>query len=149
MRVTFRKLIERRLAMWEAADGSRKHIPGSAGALGRGDLPHDLVHLVAEAIAGLTRGFWGSVAAGAMFKSMHGKQTRHTRAIVAENREALARSEQLVFEHHGAWKRGAPTPTADAYSRLDALWRALGDGGSVTIAWPSLSILDVDFGRAA
>jgi hypothetical protein len=148
MRVTFRKLIERRLAAWEACDGARKHIPGCAGALGRGDLPHDLVHLIAEAVAGLTHGFWGCVADGAMFESMHGKRTRHSRAIVAAHRDALARSEKLVFEHHGAWKRGAPTPTAEAYTRLDALWRALGDGGFVTIAWPSLSILDVDFGAS-
>jgi len=35
MRVTFRKLVERRLAQWEAADGTRKHIPGCAAALGR------------------------------------------------------------------------------------------------------------------
>lgn len=50
MRVTFAKHPERRVSSWEAVRNQRIRIPGSTMALGRGDVPHDLVQLVVEEV---------------------------------------------------------------------------------------------------
>jgi hypothetical protein len=67
--VTFYRLAEQRLSYWEAVRAKRTRVPGSMMALGRGGMPHDLQQLVVEATLGLDRGFWGSVAGGATFRS--------------------------------------------------------------------------------
>jgi len=45
-------------------------------ALGRNDMPHDLVQFVAETVVGLDLRFWGSVAAGATFRSTGRQMTK-------------------------------------------------------------------------
>ena len=48
-----------------------------------GSLPHDMVHFIVERELGLNRGFWGSVAAGAVFSGMNmvvGKKPPHAEA---------------------------------------------------------------------
>jgi len=139
--VTFTKLVEKRAATWEAVRAKRTRVPGTAMALGRGDLPHDLVQIIVEATLGLEKGFWGSVASGATFKSTGRKRTRPGRAVIAANRAAIAEAEGIVGEHHGRWRTGAPTPTAARFDELSRLWDGLGDGGQLRVEWPSLRVL--------
>src|SRR5262249_56302162 len=60
-------------------------------------LPHDLAHYVVERALGLTHGFWGSVAAGAVFSGMRvlkGRQPPHAAARSHEILHELAASQQ-------------------------------------------------------
>jgi hypothetical protein len=66
-------------------------------------LPHDLAHYVVERELGLNRGFWGCVAAGALFpgmKPVSGRQPPHaaerSRAIIREARQYGTEAEVLV-----------------------------------------------------
>jgi hypothetical protein len=78
-----------RVTTWVAVRGKRTRVPGSTMALGRGGMPHDLIQMIVEGVAGLDRGFWGSVAAGATFKGMPVKRTTQGRAVIAANRQEL------------------------------------------------------------
>src|SRR5216684_8119300 len=56
-------------------------------------MPHDLVHYVVERELGLQRGFWGAVAAGALFASVKvisGRQPPHA----AQRSQAILREVQ-------------------------------------------------------
>ena len=110
-------------------------------ALGRGEMPHDLVQLVVEGALGLTRGFWGSVADGATFRSTGRKRTKPGRAVIAANVKDIAAAERIVDEHYTLWKQGRPTPTAPYFDDIDARWKALGDGEALVVEWPSLRVL--------
>jgi hypothetical protein len=140
VQVTFWKLVEKRASTWEAVRGKKIRVPGATMALGRGDLPHDLLQLIVEATLGIDDGFWGCVARGATFRSTGRKRTRPGRAVIAAHRQGLADAEQVVGAHVGAWKSGQPTPTAPALDRFDGLWRSLGDGDSLRIEWPTLRV---------
>jgi hypothetical protein len=96
--------------------------------------------MVVESVAGLDRGFWGSVAAGATFNSMPVKRTRAGRAVIARNRKELDEAESVVGEHHRSWKRGLPTPAAAYLDDLGRRWDALGDCGELVVEWPSLRV---------
>lgn len=139
MRVSFFKLVEKRASYWEAQCG-QSTIPGTSMALGRGDMPHDLIQFVAEATAGMSDGFWGSVADGATFKSIGRKRTRAGQAVIAKNRDGLARSEGLAGRCHAEWLAGVDSPTSRALTMADQAWRALGDGDSFTLSWPDLRL---------
>jgi hypothetical protein len=140
VRVTFRKLREERLTTWDAVRGKRTRVPGASMALGRGDLPHDLVQLVVEGMLGITDGFWGSVASGATFKSTGRKRTRPGRRIIAANREALRTAEQRVGAEVAQWEKGARTPVGTALDDMASRWRNLGDREPLVIEWPSLQV---------
>lgn len=142
MEVTFRKLLEQRLSTWDAVRGERTRIPGTTMALGRGGIPHDLIQLVIEGTLGLDRGFWGSLAAGATFKSTGRKRTKPGRTVIARNRNDLDAAEHIVNEHYVRWKVAQPTPAAATLEAMRARWDALGDGGELTIEWPTLRMLD-------
>jgi hypothetical protein len=148
MLVTFWKLVERRVSTWTAVRGKRTRIPGATMALGRGDLPHDLIHLIVEAATGLEHGFWGCLTQGATFKGLGRKRTKPGRAIINRHRDELKASETLVFEHYGRWRAGKPTPAGAALARLDAGWRALADGGHMTVVWPTLALQESTSRRA-
>lgn len=137
MRVTFRKLIEKRISTWDAVAGKRSHIPGTSMALGRGDLPHDLTQLIVESSLGIEHGFWGCVAKGATFKSLRRKRTRAGRAVIASHRKDLRDAENVVFQHVHAWNTGSATPVATALDEMDRRWRLLPDGGTIVVDWPS------------
>jgi hypothetical protein len=143
VRVTFRKLIEERVTTWDAVRGSRTRIPGTTMALGRGGLPHDLVQMIVEASVGIDRGFWGSVAAGATFKSTGRKRTRPGRAVIVANCQVIAAAERVVAEHLYRWEHAIPTPAAGHFEELSRCWDALDDGGRLTVEWPSLRVLGV------
>lgn len=141
MIVTFRKLTEKRLSTWDALRGRRTRVPGTTMGLGRGGLPHDLIQLAVEGSLGLEFGFWGCVAKGATFRSTGRRRTRPGRAIIAAHRAELLSAEHLAGEHLSRWATGKPTPAANALVRLDAAWRALGDGEHLTVRWPTLDVL--------
>jgi hypothetical protein len=138
MRITFYKLTEQRVSYWVAEIGKRTRAPGSAMALGRGGMPHDLLQLIVEASVGVERGFWGSVAAGATFRSTGRRRTRPGRAVAAAHRDEIVAAEHVVHEHLDRWRAGQPTPAAehlDAYTRR---WERLAPGQGLVVEWPSL-----------
>src|SRR5690606_17079248 len=69
MEVRFTKSEKGRTCSWEALRPPRTKVPGPAMAAGA-DLPHDLATFVIEEALGIERGFWGSVAEGATFRSL-------------------------------------------------------------------------------
>jgi len=71
-------------------------------------LPHDVVHFVVEQSLGLDHGFWGTLAAGAIFpsvKKIHGRQRPHAKeisaALLKSNAAALNEAEVIAgaFQH--------------------------------------------------
>ncbi|HUF33953.1 MAG TPA: hypothetical protein VMN58_12175 [Acidimicrobiales bacterium] len=141
MRITFFKMVEDRLSYWEAVRGKRTRIPGTPMALGRGGMPHDLLQLLVEGTVGIDDGFWGSVAAGATFRSTGRKRTKPGRAVIAQNRGGIDRAEHVVGEHLRRWTHGEPTPCAEVLNFYAGRWVALDDGEGLTIDWPSLTFL--------
>ena len=141
VRVTFRKLVEKRVSTWEATRGARTRVPGTAMALGRGGLPHDLVQMVVEGTLQIDDGFWGSVAAGATFRSTGRKRTRPGRAVIAANRQGIAAAEAVVARHYASWQKGEPTPTTTLFDEVARLWAELGDGGELTMEWPRVRVV--------
>ena len=139
--VTFRKLIEERVTTWDAVRGRRTRVPGTTMALGRGGMPHDLVQMIVEASMGIERGFWGSVAAGATFRSTGRKRTRPGRAVIVSNRDVIAETEKVVAEHSFRWEHGLPSPAATRFDTIAPLWDSLPDGGHLTVEWPTLRVL--------
>jgi hypothetical protein len=146
VRVAFYKLTEQRVSYWEAVRGKRTLVPGSAMALGRGDTPHDLVQLVVEATLGIDRGFWGSVALGATFRSTGRKRTKPGRDVIRENRQELDEAEQLAGLHVERWRTGAATPCAEALDAVARRWEALADGEGLVVEWPTLADLGTTTG---
>jgi hypothetical protein len=66
-------------------------------------MPHDLVHFVVESELEVERGFWGCIAAGAVFRGMRvlaGRRRPHaderSRAILERAGQRLVESEELV-----------------------------------------------------
>ncbi len=100
-----------------------------------GSLPHDLVQFVVESELGIVQGFWGTVAAGGTFKSLGRKRTQPGRAIVRANRVALDEAERVAGMHWDAWRHGRETPVGAALDVMLGRWRALRDGGTLTLEW--------------
>jgi hypothetical protein len=140
VQITFRKMIEQRVSTWEAVRGKRTRVPGTTMALGRGGMPHDLVQLVVEGALKIDRGFWGSIAGGATFRSTGRKRTRPGRAVISANRQHLVETEAVVAEHVARWRRGAPTPAARHLSEVETRWAELGEHEELVIEWPSLLV---------
>jgi hypothetical protein len=136
--VTFRKLIEQRCSYWVAVRGKRTVVPGTAMALGRGDMPHDLTQLVVEAGMGLQYGFWGCVAAGATFKSTGRKRTKPGRAIIAQHQDELRQTELITSRQVALWKAGHDTPVTRELGRMASLWDSLDQHDELVVDWPSL-----------
>lgn len=139
--VTFRKLVEQRVSTWDAVRGKRTKVPGTTMALGRGELPHDLIQLAVEGTLNMDRGFWGSVAAGATFKSTGRRRTKPGRAVIAANRRELMDAEAVVGEHVWRWQHGVAPPAAVHLDALTRAWKSLADRGELTVEWPTLRIV--------
>lgn len=144
MRVTFYRLTEDRISYWEAVRGKRTRVPGTAMALGRGGMPHDLLQLLVEASVGIDDGFWASVENGATFKSTGRRRTKPGRAVIAANRDGLDRAERVVGDHLRRWSRAEPTPAAEALDDYRERWDALADGEGLSLEWPSLTFHGVE-----
>ena len=90
-------------------------------------VPHDLAHFAAEHGFGVARGFWGSVAAGAMFAGMRvvsGRRPPHpaerSRRIIRANADEIGIAEGLAATVYQAYADG-DSPTVAA-RRLAAYW---------------------------
>jgi hypothetical protein len=134
----FRRLVEQRCSYWVAVRGKRTVVPGTAMALGRSDMPHDLTQLVVEAVTGLRFGFWGCVEAGATFKSTGRKRTKPGRAIIAQHQEELRQTEVITGQHVARWHAGDDTPVTRELARMASLWDSLDQYGELVVDWPSL-----------
>src|SRR5690606_30145241 len=101
LEVTFERLNERQSASTAVrSDGVTVRVPG----YGPSDpLPHDLAHFGIERALRMSRGFWGSVAAGAVFHGMtvlSGRRRPHASersdAIIRANGDTINQAEMLV-----------------------------------------------------
>jgi hypothetical protein len=166
MDVTFTKLAGRRYRMAVV----REHGPELAPRQGPGYddyLPHDAVHFLVEAEAGLSGGAFGRIAAGrnnifwAVDPSIRKRQARREAQRPPSKAEHadMARSETLASLCEPLWKlrAGQRSELPDWFAsrasdvgewplverilvRLDEFarcWHALPVGGSVTLPWPS------------
>lgn len=68
-------------------------------------IPHDLAHLIVERELGLSSGFWGKVANGAMFdgmKILRGRQKpdarKHSRVVIKDEGKQLATQAEVLVE---------------------------------------------------
>lgn len=176
MDVTFTKLPGRRYRMAVV----RERGPELAPRQGPGYddyLPHDAVHFLVEAEAGLSRGVFGRIAAGrnnifwAADPVVRKRQARREakRSPSKVEHADMAESETLASLCEPLWKLRAgqcsdlPNWFASRASgisesplverilvRLDefaARWHALPVGGSVTLSWPSHSSAGTDRNR--
>lgn len=133
MTVTFRR--EGRGCAWTALRPPRSVVPGPTMAAG-GDLPHDLYTFVIEDALDLEHGFWGLVAIGATFKTLGRKRTPQGKAIIARHLDDLDAAEDRVNEIYFAWRAGTATALDDELDGMLDRWRALPDGGELTLEWP-------------
>lgn len=91
-------------------DGVTVHVPGFDR---KHTVPHDLAHFAAEHGCGVARGFWGSVAAGAMFggmKVLAGRRPPHaderSRRVIRANAGDIGVAEALAESVFQAYERG-------------------------------------------
>ncbi len=132
-------------------------------------IPHDLAHYVVELELGLQNGFWGSVAAGALFEGMKilaGRQRPHaterSRSVLTANRQGIVVAEVLVDAALRAVKGmrldEAPLPidfppvrtradlntlVARLRPALDSMctrWLTIPPGGTLPVVWPDRSL---------
>jgi hypothetical protein len=110
--------------------------------IGRGLIPHDLGHMVAESALAIDDGFWGLLARGATFRrGTDRRPTKPGRALIAAHRDALHRAEHAGNAEHWAWVTGHETPLAPDFDRIAEAWAAVPDGGTLTVRWPTLDLL--------
>src|SRR5947209_2355421 len=101
MQIDFIRESERRLVSVAVRDdGVSVQVPGYGPVA---PLPHDLGHFVVERELRLQEGFWGSVAAGAIFPGMAvltGRQRPHaaerSAAVIRQNGARITQAEVLV-----------------------------------------------------
>ena len=105
------------------------------------DLPHDLVQFVIESELRIVDGFWGTVDAGGTFKSLARKRTKPGRYVVRASRVGLDEAERVAGVHWDAWRHGRETPVRAALDAMLERWRALPDGGTLTLEWSAPVVL--------
>ncbi|HEY3683966.1 MAG TPA: hypothetical protein VGL93_13035, partial [Streptosporangiaceae bacterium] len=108
-------------------DGVTVRVPGFDR---KHEVPHDLAHFAAEYGFGEARGFWGSVAAGAMFGGMEvvaGRRRPHaaerSRAVIRANAERIGNAEALASTVHEAFADGLGAGAATR--RLARHWASI------------------------
>lgn len=111
MRLRLTRLDERRYETVIArSDGVTYHVKG-VGHMGA--IPHDLAHFAIEQGLGIRRGFWGSVADGAVFGSLthvsgrrKPKAAERSQQILKANKDQLTETEILVGLFNQALEEG-------------------------------------------
>jgi hypothetical protein len=103
-------------------DGVTFRLPGVGRKF---SLPHDLAHFVVEQSLRLDHGFWGSVAAGAVFDQMlyvagrrKPKAAERSRTVLKANAQALSEAEVLVRIFNEAFELGQGKNSAIIYAHL-------------------------------
>ena len=104
------------------ADAVRFNMRGVAHTFA---IPHDLAHFAVEKALGIKEGFWGTIAAGAVFPTMthiggrrKPKATERSRAVLKANARALIEAEVLVRIFSDAIDNGHPERSAVLLARL-------------------------------
>jgi hypothetical protein len=146
MDVTFHRLAGNRYFTTAVRDdGVTVSIPGYDRT---GRVPHDLAHFAAEREFGMVRGFWGSVAAGALFTNMavaSGRQKPHaaerSRRIIKAHSADIGLSEAVAGAIHDAVEHDLAADVV--LTRLRAQW---GIAGPVP---PPMTVSDVEVAAAA
>jgi hypothetical protein len=123
MRLILTRLDERRYeTLVTRADGVSFRVQGVGHMFA---IPHDLAHLAVEEALGLDRGFWGSVASGAVFPSMNhlsGRRRPHagerSRELLKANRDTITEAETLVSLFNTALQQGHGADSAVLRARL-------------------------------
>ena len=141
MRVTFTKK-ERRYGVYVSRDRAMDvFLPAAPGY--DDWLPHDLLHLVAEAELGLDGGIFGDLAAGGnacLFWPVDRSQIPklwRARRIKKQRLTQGRRSEELAAHLDRGWR--ARTLEPKLLAKLDELaqqWHELPIGGELTLEWP-------------
>jgi hypothetical protein len=100
----------RYLTRIERDDGVRYCLRGVGHAF---DLPHDVTHFVVESTLGISSGFWGSVADGAVFATMSHeggrrkpKASERSKLAMKANARSLIEAEVLVSVFDTAIEQG-------------------------------------------
>jgi hypothetical protein len=146
MDVTFHQLAGNRYFTTAVRDdGVTVRIPGYDRT---SSIPHDLAHFVAERELGMKRGFWGSVAAGALFTNMavvSGRQKPHaaerSKQILKAHAIDIGLSEAVAAAIHEAVEHDLASEVV--LNRLRAHW------GSVSPTPPPMTITDGEVAVAA
>jgi hypothetical protein len=115
-------------------------------------IPHDLAHYVVEKALRLDRGFWGSVAAGAVFPSMvylagrrKPKAAERSSSILKQNALQLGEAEVLVRIFNDTIEQGHGETSTVLYGRL-AERRAFPAAGSCSIGRVEISQVFAAYG---
>ena len=89
-------------------------------------IPHDLAHYVIERALGLDDGFWGTIADGAVFPTMHYRSGRRapkaaarSHALLAANVRKLIDAEVLVRLFNDSLERGDDCRSAKQRAAVD------------------------------
>jgi len=144
MKVTFVKTGERRYGVHVERDTAPALAIDGPGY--DDDLPHDLLHFVAEAKLGLDGGVFGDLASGGnarifvpVDQRLVAKMWRKQR-IKKQRLPDGHRSEELVAMLERAWATGVYEaelePIVHELEGLAEQWRALPPGGKLTLEWP-------------
>jgi hypothetical protein len=128
MEITFTRSGERTYStLVMRDDGVLVEVPASDRS---SSLPHDIAHYIVERELGLSRGFWGCVAAGAMFGGMRvvsGRRRPHaserSRAVIKEAGPRLTEAEIYVLVMQRAAQDGLRNDWPSVRARLDEAWR--------------------------
>ncbi|HEV3051727.1 MAG TPA: hypothetical protein VGX50_15585 [Longimicrobium sp.] len=123
MHLTVIRLDERRYeTLIQRHDGVRYHVKGVGHMY---DIPHDMAHLAIEEPLGLSRGFWGSVAQGAVFATMtylDGRRkpgaAERSREVLKANHGHISEAEHLVSIFNNALEEGLGPRSAELRRRL-------------------------------
>ncbi len=123
MRLRLTRLDERRYeTVITRSDGVTYHVKG-VGHMAA--IPHDLAHFAIERGLGIRRGFWGSVADGAVFGSLtHVSGRRRPRAaerskqVLKANKDQLTETEILVGLFNQALEEGLGPESPELLYRL-------------------------------
>ena len=93
-------------------------------------LPHDLAHFVVERALGLTSGFWGSIADGAVFGGMKviprrraGRVEERSRQVMKHASPRITEAEAVVGTVVGIYQRRLDRDWAAARALLSGTWR--------------------------
>lgn len=93
-------------------------------------LPHDLAHFVVERALGLTSGFWGSIAKGAVFGGMKTVPRRRTGRVEKRSRQVMAHVGSQITEAEAVvgtvleiYQRRLDRDWAAARALLSGTWR--------------------------
>jgi hypothetical protein len=97
-------------------------------------IPHDIAHFVVERAVGLDDGFWGTIAHGAVFPTMHYRTGRRapkaaarSHALLKGNAAKLAEAEVLVRLFNDRIEQGLEQRSPQLRAEIDevvASWRS-------------------------